>query len=147
MARKKDVELHRKNPFLTQLAGMKTRRKRTIARGGKAIIDVQTGELEDVAEIVSIQQVDNAQFVKVFTSNLKHFFNLKPTTFRLVQVLLHQLGALHSVILFISTFQLLRTILPKPNNVELAARHTTRRQKSYSKRALSLKAQTQTYTG
>lgn len=53
---------------------------------------MQTGELEDVAEIVAVQQVDNAQFVKIFTSNLKHFFNLKPTTFRLVQVLLHQLG-------------------------------------------------------
>ena len=62
------------------------------AKGGKAIIDTTTGEVEDVAEIVSVHRVDNEQFVKIFTSNLKQFFNLKPTTYRMVQVLLHQLG-------------------------------------------------------
>ena len=39
-----------------------------------------------------MHRVDNEQFVKIFTSNLKQFFNLKPTTYRMVQVLLHQLG-------------------------------------------------------
>lgn len=92
MSRKRDVARFQKNPFFEQLSGMKTRAKRVTARGGKAIIDVETGELEDVAEIVSVHQVDNAQFVKVFTSNLKQFFNLRPTAFRMVQVLLYQLG-------------------------------------------------------
>ena len=41
---------------------------------------------------MSVHRVDNEQFVKIFTSNLKQFFNLKPTTYRMVQVLLHQLG-------------------------------------------------------
>ena len=44
------------------------------AKGGKAIIDTTTGEVEDVAEIVSVHRVDNEQFVKIFTSNLKQFF-------------------------------------------------------------------------
>lgn len=92
MARKKDVVLYTENPFMGELSGMKTRRKRVTAKGGKAIIDTTTGEIEDVAEIVSVQHVDNEQFVKVFTANLRTFFNLKPTTYRLVQVLLYQLG-------------------------------------------------------
>ena len=92
MARKKDVDLYEKNPFITQISGLKTRAKRVTAKGGKAIIDTTTGEVEDVAEIVSVHRVDNEQFVKIFTSNLKQFFNLKPTTYRMVQVLLHQLG-------------------------------------------------------
>ena len=73
MARKKDVDLYEKNPFITQISGLKTRAKRVTAKGGKAIIDTTTGEVEDVAEIVSVHRVDNEQFVKIFTSNLKQF--------------------------------------------------------------------------
>ena len=91
MARKRTL-IYEKNPFITQISGLKTRAKRVTAKGGKAIIDTTTGEVEDVAEIVSVHRVDNEQFVKIFTSNLKQFFNLKPTTYRMVQVLLHQLG-------------------------------------------------------
>jgi len=92
MARKKDVELHAQNPFMGALSEMKTRNKRVTVRGGKAIVDTETGEFEDVAEIVSVHSVDKTQFVKLFTSNLKQFFNLKPTTYRMVQVVLYQLG-------------------------------------------------------
>lgn len=92
MARKKDIELHETNPFMTDVSNMKTRRKTVTVKSGKAILDQKTGVLEDVAEIVSVHRVDNEQFVKVFTSNLKQFFNLKPTAYRMVQVLLHQLG-------------------------------------------------------
>ena len=70
---------------------MKTRAKRVTAKGGKAIIDDHRRGRR-CSEIVSVHRVDNEQFVKIFTSNLKQFFNLKPTTYRMVQVLLHQLG-------------------------------------------------------
>jgi len=94
MARKKDVELHKENPFIKELDGMKrsTKRRTVTAKSGKAVIDLGSGKLEDVAEIVSVHQVDNEQFVKLFTSNLKQFFSLKPTSYRIVQVLLSQLG-------------------------------------------------------
>ena len=92
MARRKDVEIHEQNPFLPELSGMKTRRKRVTVKSDKAIVDTKTGEVENVAEVVSVQNVDNEQFVKVFTSNLRSFFNLKPSTYRLVQVLLYQIG-------------------------------------------------------
>ena len=92
MARKKDVDLYEKNSVHNADFRIENPRQRVTAKGGKAIIDTTTGEVEDVAEIVSVHRVDNEQFVKIFTSNLKQFFNLKPTTYRMVQVLLHQLG-------------------------------------------------------
>lgn len=90
--RKSDIQLHKENPFMLEVSNLKTKRKTVSVKSGKAIIDRDTGQVEDVAEIVSVHRVDNEQFVKVFTSNLKQFFNLKPTTYRMVQVLLHQLG-------------------------------------------------------
>lgn len=102
MARKKDVILYAENPFVGLLADMKTRRRRVTAKGGKAIIDTSTGEIEDVAEIVSVQRVDKEQFVKVFTSNLKQFFNLKPSTYRIVQVLMKQLAQSEAGIVYLN---------------------------------------------
>lgn len=92
MARKKDVELYAVNPFVGELAGLKTRKKRVTVKGGMAVIDGDGVVVEDTVEINAVHHVDNEQFVKVFTSNLKHFFNLKPSTFKMVQVLLYQLG-------------------------------------------------------
>ena len=90
MARKKDVTLYAENPFMGQIADLKTRKRRVTVQSGKAILDTKTGEIEDVAEIVSVQHVDNAQFLKLYTGNLRQFFNLKPSTFKLVEVLLSQ---------------------------------------------------------
>ena len=61
------------------------------AKGGKAIIDTTTGEVEDVAEIVSVHRVDNEQFVKIFFKP-EAIFQPEAPTYRMVQVLLHQLG-------------------------------------------------------
>lgn len=92
MTRKRAVERYERNPFMSEIAGMKTRKKRVTVKAGKVIMDADTGQYEDVAEVVSVHNVDNDQFVKVFTSNLKQFFNLRPTTYKLLQVLLFQLG-------------------------------------------------------
>lgn len=90
MSRKRGVVSYRENPFLTETTAIATRRKRVVVRGGKAIVDTATGEVEDVAEVVMVQKVDSEQFVKVFTQNLKLFFDLTPGTMKLLQVLLHQ---------------------------------------------------------
>lgn len=92
MSRKRAVERYDRNPFMAEISGMQTRKKRVTVKAGKVIVDGETGQYEDVAEIVSVHNVDNEQFVKVFTSNLKQFFNLRPTTYKLLQVLLYQLG-------------------------------------------------------
>lgn len=90
MSRKIGVTSYRENPFLTSTTAIATKRKRVVVAGGRAIVDIATGELEDVAEIVMVKHVDAEQFVKVFTQNLKIFFDLTPITMKLLQVLLSQ---------------------------------------------------------
>lgn len=90
MSRRQGVVSHRENPFITADTAITTRNKRIVVSGGKAIVDLQTGELENVAEIVMVKQVDSEQFVKLFTQNLKAFFNLTPVTMKLLHVLLSQ---------------------------------------------------------
>lgn len=90
MSRKKGVESFRENPFVIA-AKVPTRNRRvTVSADRRAITNMETGELEHVAEIVRVQQVDAGQFVKLFTADLKRFFDLQPTTMKLVQVLLQQ---------------------------------------------------------
>lgn len=83
---------HKKNPFMKRMGGMKTKVRRVTVNRDKAIVDTKTGEMEEAVEVVQVRTVDGDQFVKLFTSNLKQFFNLKPSTYRMVQVLLHQLS-------------------------------------------------------
>ena len=90
MSRKTGVTSYRENPFITASTAVTTRGKRIVVSGGKAIVDMQTGELENVAEIVMVRQVDSEQFVKLFTQNLRAFFDLTPVTMKLLQVLLSQ---------------------------------------------------------
>lgn len=77
------------NPFL-QPSSVTTRRKRITVAGGKAVVDRETGQTEDLAEIVIVREVDDEQFVKLFTQNLKVFFNLSPVAQKLLQVVLAQ---------------------------------------------------------
>ena len=86
---KKDVPIYKENPFLEEIS-VPLRRKRVTVQGGKAIVDKDTGEVENMAEVCSVQWVDNDQFIKLFTQNLKGFFDLKPSTFKMLQVVLHQ---------------------------------------------------------
>jgi hypothetical protein len=86
-SRKRGITTYKTNPFI-ELSEVRTRRKRVRVSGGKAIIDVETGQVEDLAEIVSVKEVDDEQFVKIFTQNLKAFFNLTPVAMKLMQVIL-----------------------------------------------------------
>ena len=90
MSRKKGVESYRENPFVVTADVPVKNRRVTVSSDRRAITNLETGELEHVAEIVRIQQVDAGQFVKLFTADLKRFFDLQPTTMKLVQVLLVQ---------------------------------------------------------
>jgi hypothetical protein len=90
MSRKHGVITYKENPFITPTTAISTSKKRVVVQGGKAIVDQTTGEMENVAEVVMIRQVDSEQFVKLFTQNLKVFFDLTPGTMKLLQVLLAQ---------------------------------------------------------
>lgn len=79
-----------KNPFLQAQAEYKTAVKRTVIKGGKAVIDVETGAYENTAEIVTTHQVDGERFVKLYTKELHHMFSLTPSSMKVLQVVLSQ---------------------------------------------------------
>lgn len=75
------------NPFIDRLV-VKTRgRKVTVARGS-TLVDMQTGEIEGVTEIAQIVEVDEGQFVKLFTKDLAIWFDLNKSAMRVFGALL-----------------------------------------------------------
>ncbi len=95
MARPKKMAVaYRENPFIGNAdisMPFPTRRKWTTVKGGKDIVDRETGIVESTAEITQVRWVDEEEFVKIFTRNLKLFFDLKPSTYKMLQVVLWQL--------------------------------------------------------
>lgn len=84
------VVKHKENPFLVENT-VSTRKRRTVVGGkGMAIVNTETGEVETAVEIVRVTTVDTEQFVKVFTQNLRVFFDLSSITIKLLEVLLSQ---------------------------------------------------------
>lgn len=73
------------NPFIDKTV-IKTRTKRLTVARGSTIIDMNTGELEGVTEVAQIFKVDEAQFIKVFTSHIASFFELGQGAYRLMQI-------------------------------------------------------------
>lgn len=75
------------NPFIDKLV-VKTRgRKVTVARGS-TLVDMQTGEIEGVTEIAQIVEVDESQFIKLFTKDLAIWFDLNRAAMRVFGALL-----------------------------------------------------------
>ena len=66
---------YEKNPFMEAVV-VKTRSKKlTVARGGM-IVDQSTGEIEGLTEVAQVIEVDEGQFVKLFTKDLAIWFDL-----------------------------------------------------------------------
>jgi hypothetical protein len=81
-AKKYDV-----NPFIDRLV-VKTRgRKVTVARGS-TLVDMNTGEIDGLTEIAQIVEVDEGQFVKLFTKDLSLWFDLNKSAMRVFGALL-----------------------------------------------------------
>lgn len=75
------------NPFIDSLT-VKTRgRKVTVARGS-TLVDMATGEIEGVTEIAQIVEVDEGQFIKLFTKDLAIWFDLNKAGMRVFGALL-----------------------------------------------------------
>ena len=75
----------RQNPFVEQTV-IKTRSKRLTVARGSTIIDASTGEIEGLTEVAQIFRVDEAKFIKVFTSQISAFFDLGQGAYRLMQI-------------------------------------------------------------
>jgi len=75
------------SPFLDSLA-IKTRgRKVTVARGS-TLIDLASGEIEGITEIAQVVEVDEGQFVKLFTKDLAIWFDFTKSGMRVFGALL-----------------------------------------------------------
>lgn len=79
-----------KNPFIQAEAQYKTSKKRTVVKGGKMVVDKQSGHVEETAELVTCHEVDSEQFVKLYTRDLKTLFSLTSSAMRLLQLVLKQ---------------------------------------------------------
>lgn len=73
------------NPFMDNMIIQTRKQRLTVARGSK--ITDENGE-EHCTEIAQIREVDSAEFVKLFTANLKAFFDLSQSGFRVLQYIL-----------------------------------------------------------
>lgn len=78
------------NPFIGSPAEYKRSKKRTVIKGGKMIVDQVTGEIEEMAELVTTHEVDGEQFVKLYTKELQLLFSLSPSAMKVLQVVLQQ---------------------------------------------------------
>lgn len=76
---------YRINPFVDKTV-IKTKTKRLTVGKGATLIDLQTGEIEGVTEVVQVFRVDEARFIKVYTSQIKAFFDLGQGAYRLMQI-------------------------------------------------------------
>jgi hypothetical protein len=88
-ARKQGVHVYTKNPFWAPTEVKVGTRKVTIAGG--LIESERTGEQLHLAGIHRVEHVDETQFVKLFTQNLKLFFDLSLGAQKILQVLLTEL--------------------------------------------------------
>jgi len=75
------------NPFIDRLV-VKTRGRRVTVARGSTLMDVKTGEIEGVTEIAQIVEVDEGQFVKLFTKDLAIWFDLNKSAMRVFGALL-----------------------------------------------------------
>ena len=82
-SRKKGVVKYSENPFLISLM-VPIKKQFSTQESGIFLTNTskkeQTGECVETACITKIKEVDEEQFLKLYTTELKHFFNLKPST-------------------------------------------------------------------
>lgn len=89
ISRKKGVSAYAKNPFWDPYSVDIGQKKVTIAGG--FITQPETGETSHHAGIHRIEFVDEDRFIKVFTQNLKVFFDLSIASQKVLQCVLHTL--------------------------------------------------------
>jgi len=87
-SRRKGIKIHRKNPFW-EATSVTVGTKKISVSGGRHISD--DGESVEHSGIHIVRQVDESQFLKVYTKNIKAIFDLKPSTQKILQYLMQTL--------------------------------------------------------
>lgn len=88
-SRKRGVSAYAKNPFWDPYSVDIGQKKVTIAGG--FIAQPETGETTHHAGIHRVEFVDEDKFIKLFTQNLRVFFDLSPASQKVLQCVLHTL--------------------------------------------------------
>jgi hypothetical protein len=78
---------HETNPFIDNLT-VKTKGRRVTVARGSTLVDRDTGEIEGITEIAQIVDVDEGQFIKLFTKDLAIWFDLNKVGMRVFGALL-----------------------------------------------------------
>lgn len=89
VATRRGVEVYEINPFLDGFEITTRKRSQTVDKGTAYIESRKTGEMiEGETTLQEIKQVDNEQFVKLFSSHIKIWFDLSQTANKVFYVLL-----------------------------------------------------------
>ena len=67
---------------------IKTRGKKVTVARGSTLVDMATGEIEGMTEIAQVIEVDDGQFIKLFTKDLSIWFDLSKGAMRVFGALL-----------------------------------------------------------
>lgn len=90
---RRNLPKYKENPFvddqlITQLSGQKNVYYTQIAQN--SLVDLQTGEIEPAKlQVIKKIRADKEQFVKVYTTHLKAFFELSTGAYKLLQYVLY----------------------------------------------------------
>lgn len=87
-SRKKGIRTYRANPFW-EATEVKVGSKMIRVSGGRHVS--ADGESVEVSGVHIVREVDESQFLKVYTKNIKAIFDLKPSTQKVLQYLMHQI--------------------------------------------------------
>jgi hypothetical protein len=79
--------IYSENPFMTGISLKTKKRKLTVARG-TSLTDVDTGEQELTTTIAQIKEVDEEQYIKVYSGKIKFYFDLSSAGFKVFMLLL-----------------------------------------------------------
>lgn len=82
---RRGLERHRENPFW-EPTEVKVGKKHITVAGGRHI--AESGEYVQHSGVHLVTEVDKDEFIKLYTKNMRLFFDLKPTTQKVLQVLL-----------------------------------------------------------
>lgn len=87
-SRWRGIMAHDQNPFWSSTK-VDTKGKRITVESGAYI--TEDGERIEAGGIFTVQKVDRAQFVKLYTAEMRAIFELKPTAMKVIQYLIAEI--------------------------------------------------------
>lgn len=79
-----DFPRHKENPFIGELLNIKKKNRIIGVAQDKLVVDTVTGELENVAFTAIKKEVDREEFIKIYQSSLREFFELNKATLKVL---------------------------------------------------------------